>query len=175
MGRIALSERFHLRLLEEPDAGVLHRLIEANRDHLARWLPWAAGQTAADTLEFVRRARAQLAANDGFQLAVVRDEEIVGVVGYHGVDWTNRTTSIGYWLAEDAQGSGTMTQAVGWLTEHALSGWGLGRVEIRAAVRNRRSRAIPERLGFAEEAVLRAAERVGGVNLDLAVYSVTTD
>jgi ribosomal-protein-serine acetyltransferase len=41
-----------------------------------------------------------------------------------------------------------MTAAVRLLVDHALTVWQLNRVEIRAAVENRRSRAIPKRLGF---------------------------
>ena len=159
-------------MLEEPDAEELHALIEANRDYLARWLSWAATQTFDDTLAFIRRARQQLAANDGFQASIVRDDEIVGVIGYHGVDWRGRSTSIGYWLGEAHQGHGTMTEAVRALTEHALSVWELNRVEIRAAAENRRSRKIPERLGFREEGTLRGAERIGDRYLDCVVYSM---
>ena len=44
--------------------------------------------------------------------------------------------------------------------------------EIRAAVGNARSRALPQRLGFREEGILREAERVGDAYLDVVVYSV---
>ena len=54
---------------------------------------------------------------------------------------------------------------------HAFAVWGLDRVEIRAAVENRRSRAIPERLGFDQERILPEAELVGERSLDLVVYS----
>lgn len=176
MGLFEIADETRLRLLEHRDAAELHALIEANCPYLARWLPWAAAQTPADTEEFVVRTRAQLAANDGFQVAVVAAGEIAGVVGFHGVDWDNRRTSIGYWLSEDRQGRGTMTAAVQLLTEHALGVWGLERVEIRAAVENRRSRAVPERLGFREEATFRRAERVGDRQLDCVVYSmISTD
>jgi ribosomal-protein-serine acetyltransferase len=50
--------------------------------------------------------------------------------------------------------------------------WNLHRVEIQAAVDNRRSRAIPERLGFREEGVRREAERIGERYNDLAVYAM---
>lgn len=171
MGQLSLSDNTHLRLLSEADAAELHALIEADRDHLAQWLPWAAGQTAADTAGFLRRARMQVERNDGFQAAIVESGAIVGVAGYHGVDWAHRSTSLGYWLAAASQGRGTMTAAVRALTDHALTEWGLIRVEIRAALENRRSRAIPERLGFRQEGTLRRAERVGGRFLDLAVYA----
>jgi ribosomal-protein-serine acetyltransferase len=171
--RLAISEGRHLRLLEESDAAELHALIEANRALLARWLPWAAGQTYADTVDFLRRTKAQLAANDGFQLAVVCDGNIAGVVGYREVDWERRSTSLGYWLAAPQQGKGTMTEAVRALVDHAVRGWRLDRVEIRAAVGNRRSQAIAERLDFRFEQLLPEAELVDGRRLDSVVYAVT--
>ncbi len=64
-----------------------------------------------------------------------------------------------------------MTKAVRALVDLAIWDWELNRIEIRAAVENRRSRAIPERLGFREEARLREAERVGDRNLDMVVYA----
>jgi ribosomal-protein-serine acetyltransferase len=172
MKPIPLSAKAYLRPFEAADAGELHALIEANRAYLARWLPWASRQTPVDTEQFIRRAQAQLEEDDGFQAAIVCEERIAGAIGYPSVDWDRRQTRIGYWLSEDRQGKGTMTLAVAVLVDHALSAWGLNRVEIRAASENRRSRAIPERLGFHQEGVLREAERVGERSLDTVVYSM---
>jgi ribosomal-protein-serine acetyltransferase len=167
-----LSEGRRLRLLEQSDATELHAVIDSNRDHLARWMPWAAGQTFTDTSAFLRRTRDQLASNDGFQAAVVEHDLLVGVIGFHAVSWKDRSTSIGYWLAESAQGRGTMTSAVRTLVDHAFGAWQLHRVEIRAGVENTRSRAIPERLGFTQEGVLREAERVDDAYVDQAVCAI---
>lgn len=167
-----LGDGASLRLVREGDAGELQALIEANREHLAPWMPWAAGQGEVETQAYLRRARRQLQANDGFQAALAVDDEIAGIAGFHRVDWFNRTTSIGYWLAAPRQGRGLMTAAVAALARHALDAWRLNRVEIRTAVENRRSRAIPERLGFEEEATMRRAERVGDRSLDVVVYSL---
>jgi ribosomal-protein-serine acetyltransferase len=169
---LELSDSSRLRLLAESDARELHRLIEANRDHLAPWLPWAARQTEGDTLDFIRRTRAQLLANDGFQLAIAQGGRLVGVIGFHAVDWANRSTRIGYWIAEACQGKGTMTEATRALVDHAFFAWRLNRVEIRAATENERSRAIPERLGFLREGTLRKVERIGNRYLDCVVYSM---
>jgi ribosomal-protein-serine acetyltransferase len=146
--------------------------VAANRAYLAHWLPWAAGQTRGHTSAFIERTREQLARNDGFQAAVVEDRAIIGIVGFHGVSWPSRTATIGYWLAESAQGRGIMTGAVRLLADHGLAVWQLNRVEIRAAVDNARSRAIPERLGFSLDGVLPNAEVVGGRFLDHAVYAM---
>lgn len=161
-----------VRPLETEDATELHALIEANRPHLARWLPWAAGQDLNGTERFIAEAEGQFARDDGFQAKIVPEGEIVGVVGFHAIDWINRNTSLGYWLAADAQGEGTMTTVVSSLLDHVFYEWELHRLEIHCAPENTRSRAIPERLGFREEARLRETELIAGRYLDSVVYGL---
>lgn len=168
---LKISDDRSLRPLQDSDAEELHQLIERNRSHLAKWLHWAAGQTGADTRAFIRRARGQAHANNGLQAAILCDGRLAGVAGYPVLDRPNRRASIGYWLAEEHQGRGTMTGAVRLLVDRAFTVWGLNRVEIRAATENQRSRAVPERLGFRQEAILRKAECVGGDFHDQVVYS----
>ncbi len=170
--RAQLSRHVRLRLLEAADADELFAVIDANRAHLSLFLPWAAGQTLEGTRDFIELTRKQLADDNGFQMAIVTDEKIVGVVGYHAVNWADHSTTLGYWLAAAEQGYGTMTRAVWALVDHAFGVWGLNRVEIGAAPENARSRAIAVRLGFREEGTLRQAERVGGRYLDTVVYSM---
>jgi ribosomal-protein-serine acetyltransferase len=162
-----------LRLFEESDAEELYALTDANRAHLEEWLPWVpATRSPEDSLAFIRMTRRQVADNDGLSLAIVRDDAILGTAGFHHVDWGNRATTIGYWLAAAEQGRGTMTEAVRALVDHAFGVWDLHRVEISAAVENARSRRIPERLGFREEGIRRDAERHGERFLDIVVYAV---
>lgn len=170
--RLPLAADEELRVLRESDLDELHALIEANREHLARWLPWAAAQTRADTREFIRSTRAQLAQNDGFQAGIRSGGRMIGVVGFHGIDWQHRCTSIGYWLAAEAQGRGTMRRAVQAMTDQALRVWGLNRVEIRASVENSRSRALIEALGFQHEGTARQAFLLADGFHDDAVYSM---
>jgi len=171
--RIDLPNGVHLRPLEEADAEPLFRLVQANRAYLAEWLPWAAGESGVEThLEFIRASEQQLADDNGFQSAILGGDEIVGVIGFHRVDWVNRATSIGYWIGAANQGRGIVTEAVRALTSYAFDVWKLNRVEIRAATGNGRSAAIPLRLGFVEEGVARQSERHGDSFKDLAVYSM---
>jgi len=164
-----------LRLMGEADAPELYELVDANRAHLAEWMPWAAGQDLAGTERFILEADAQFKANNGFQAALAPTGPIIGGAGFHSIDWTNRNTTIGYWLAEDQQGQGTMTTTVRALIDHAFNEWNLHRIEIHCAPANHRSRAIPERLGFREEATLRETEHVGGRWLDSIVYGLLED
>jgi ribosomal-protein-serine acetyltransferase len=174
VSRLDLPGGACLRAFEESDAAELFALTDRHRAHLEPWLPWVPLTTSPDdSLEFIRMTRRQLDDEAGMQLALVdADGAIAGVAGFHAFDWQNRATTIGYWLAADRQGRGLMTAAVRALVDHAFGGRGLHRVEIAAAVDNARSRAIPERLGFREEGVRRAAERHGDRYLDLVVYAL---
>lgn len=171
-GQLQITGDSYLRLLEESDAGELHELIEANRAHLAPWLPWAARQSFEDTLSFIGATRTQARENNGFQAAIIAESGIAGVIGYPVLDWANRSTRIGYWLDQSQQGKGTMTAAVRLLTDHALTVWRLNRVGILVATENRRSRAIPERLGFRKEGTLRQYQLVGDQYLNCVSYSM---
>jgi ribosomal-protein-serine acetyltransferase len=169
--RFELSDGLILRSLRAEDAKELYAVVEANRDHLSPWMPWAAGQTLAGTEIFIRSAIRQERDHDGFQLAVVEGDEICGVVGYHRVDHENNTTSVGYWLTAARQGRGVMTRAVGELLTYAFEELGMHRIELRAAPANTRSRALAERLGFREEGLLRESERFGDEYRDLILYA----
>ena len=50
--------------------------------------------------------------------------------------------------------------------------YSLNSVEIFCVPENRKSRAIPERLGFHQEGIIRQAEKVYGKHLDHVVYGL---
>lgn len=162
-----------LELLEPRHAEALYALVDSNRVHLREWLPWVdATRSVADINVFIDGCRRQLADNNGFQTVIRVGDELAGVIGQHSIDWRNRATSLGYWLAEDMQGQGIMTRACRAHVEHAFGALNLHRVEIRCAVENARSRAIPERLGFRSEGVARDAEWLYDHFVDLVVYGL---
>ncbi len=172
MNPLSIAPGAELRVWEEGDAAELTAVIAANREHLAEWLPWAASHGFEDSVEYLRRKDLQVAMNDGFEAAVVLDGRIVGGTGFHRVDWVNRATSIGYWLAADAQGRGLMSAAVSALLDHAFGPMELHRVVIEVVVGNERSAAIPERLGFTREALMREAKLVRGAHRDTTLYAM---
>jgi len=168
---IRISDDVALELLEERHSDELFAVTDANREHLRRWLPWLdATQGAADTRAFIRVTRKQLFDNNGFQTAIRYRGDLAGVVGHHSISWGDRSTSLGYWLAEAAQGHGVMTEACRTYVRHAFETLKLNRVEIRCAVENMKSRAIPERLAFKREGTIRQAEWLYDRFVDHVVY-----
>ena len=68
-----------------------------------------------------------------------------------------------------------MTKVAKALTDYAFTHLKLNKVEIRAAVENKKSRSIPERLGFVYEGTLRQAEWLYDHYVDHAVYGMLAD
>jgi ribosomal-protein-serine acetyltransferase len=162
-----------LRPLNLRDAGVLFALVEANRDRLRRWLPWPdANRSVLDSRAYILRMRTLRRAGLGESFGLWWKDGLVGVAGFNWIDSANRNAAIGYWLAEAAEGHGFMTAAVTALLRHGFRTLKLHRIEIRAGVHNRRSRAIPRRLGFRHEGTLRQAERLADRYVDHAVYGL---
>ena len=64
-----------------------------------------------------------------------------------------------------------MTACARTLTDFALCDLKLNRVEVRCAEENLASRAVPERLGYAQEDTTRDDMVVGGKYLDCVVYA----
>jgi ribosomal-protein-serine acetyltransferase len=155
------------------DAPELFRLVDANRAYLRRWLPWLdATRSVADVLAFGERVERARREGSGLTLLVRQRGALRGVLGFNPLDAANHSGDLGYWLAEDAQGRGLMTAAVRALLDHGFAELGLNRAVIRAASGNRRSRAIPDRLGFRHEGTLRQAEWLYDHYVDLEVYSL---
>lgn len=173
MQSIDVSPECSLTALELQDADELFALTDVNRAHLRRWLPWLDNITRVeDTRAFIRAARAQASQNNGAQLAIRVDGHIAGIVGHHQIDWRNRLTSLGYWVGQDFQGRGLVTAVTRSLVTHAFRDARLNRVEIRCAEGNRRSRAVPRRLGFREEGILYDAEWLYDHFVDHVVYAM---
>jgi ribosomal-protein-serine acetyltransferase len=162
-----------LRPLTLRDAKALFALVEANRERLRRWLPWPdANRSVQDSRTYISRMHALHRAGLGQAFGLWWKARLVGVAGFNWIDTTNRNAAIGYWLAQEAEGHGLMTAAVSALLRHGFRTLKLHRIEIRAGVRNRRSRAIPQRLGFRHEGTLRQAEKLGDRFVDHAVYGL---
>jgi len=166
-------DQVRLESLQNEHADALFHRIDSHRETLRQWLAWVDSHVGLDdTRSFITRCRDQLTANNGTSLGLWVDDQLVGVAGLHYVDWNDRLTSVGFWLAPPFQGKGLMTRAVFGLMALAFDEYELHRFEGRAATGNARSRSLFERLRFQQEGVLRDAQLLPRGYVDHAVYSV---
>jgi len=153
------------------DAQGLFALVNRDRVYLREWLPWLeASRSVQDTLNFIELSQKQFEKKEALSVCIRFRDEIAGMIGFHRFDWNNRSTSIGYWLAQNMQGKAIVTRSCRLLLNFAFTELKLNRVEIRCARENKKSRAIPERLGFTNEGTIRDGEWLYDKFVDLIVY-----
>ncbi len=170
MTEIIVDSEITLRSPGLPDAEGLFDLISSNRKHLGRWLPaLVAVKSIAQEREWLQ---GRIDDTDGEKsLLIIVGEEVVGVIGAH-IQEQNAAAEVRYWLAEGQQGRGITTRSCAAIVDELFRVQGINRVVIRTAVDNTRSRAVPERLGFAHEGVERQAVKLPDGFVDMAVYSM---
>jgi len=162
-----------LRQVSEEDTEELTSVIDHNRSYLREWLPWLDSSTGLhDTARFIGRSMQQAADENGLTFGIVCNGVLAGIIGQHYVDSLNRRTELGYWLDAAHQGRGIVTRSVARLTDFAFAEQDCNRVMLHCAVRNIKSRAVAERLGFVQEGILREAEWLYDHYVDLVVYSM---
>ena len=170
---LPVDDETQLRLLEEQYAEEYFALIERNRTYLQEWMSWAAYEGSLDeTKAYMKQALHQFANNEGLQTGIWYQNRLVGTIGYPRLDWANRRVEIGYWIDASMQGKGLVTKVCRALVRYAFDQYHLNKVEIHCASGNTRSRAIPERLGFTQEGILRQVERFPDHYNDLVVYGM---
>lgn len=176
MFSMPVDDGLELRLLEHHHAQGLFDLTVKNREHLRAYLPWVPRmQAVSQTESFIKMGLEQFARHDGFQAGIFLNGELVGMTGLHYIRWDTERTELGYWLSEDAQGQGVATRVVRALCSYCFGELKLGRVEIRCAPENLRSRRVPERLGFSQEGTLRRMDRLEHGWSDWVVYGLLAD
>lgn len=165
----------HIRLEEtapQHAAGLLDA-VNANREHLAAFLPWVgAMQTVDDFHGYIHLCEQKTAEKLEVSFVILVNEKIVGRIGIHHIQTANQCGAIGYWLTREAGGKGVMLNCCRKILEYGFSILQLHRIEIKAATHNIKSQAIPQKLGFVREGILRESERVNDGYFDIVLYAM---
>ena len=155
---IPVRENVRLRFIKTNEVEALFKLVEKNRAYLRDWLNWVDEQTEPEASRKSILKRIQKAEEGTeLELGVYVDGTLVGSLGFNKLSLRNKSGEIGYWISEEYQGKGIVTDCVRALIDYGFRTLKLHRIEIGCATRNMHSRAIPERLGFIFEGTAREA------------------
>lgn len=153
-------------------APVVFETIDRNRKYLREWLPFIDyTRQQKDTEDFITATLKLSAENGDDTYTIWYKGEFAGLIGYKDSDPVNRKTEIGYWLAENMQHKGIMIRAVKKLIDFAFRNLNRNRVQIKVALGNHKSAAIPLKLGFSPEGIERESELHTDRFFDIQVYS----
>lgn len=170
---ITINENIRLELAGEKHTIPLFEVINNNRDHLSVFLSWVGNMLTTDDLKaYLINCELLYQQKMEVSFVIFFNDTPAGRIGLHHLNMQNKTGAIGYWLSKNAQGNGIIIQSCKWLINYGFKEMGLHRIEIKAAVENTKSQAIPVKLSFKKEGILRQAERVNGEFIDLVLYSI---
>lgn len=173
MFNIFVDPHIKLRLLETTDANELFLLVENNRQYLREWLPWVDQIYSPYQYQNIIPLWQQLFTDrTEINAGIYFKNNLVGMISIQQMDWPNRKASIGYYLAEDAQGNGIMAKSVAAILNYGFYYLKLNRMEILCGVDNHKSQAIPQKLHFRKEGIIRDGELLNDHFHDLYIYSM---
>lgn len=170
---LRIENDLELKIVDEKYAGEVFKVVSENFEYLNRWLPWVdENYTARTTADVFRHTLNLINSGNGASYSIFLSGKLIGGIGLNNFDTINKSAEIGYWLAADQQGIGIITKSCRALLDFGFGELDFNRISIRCASGNIKSRAIPERLGFKKEGVVREAEFLHGTFVDLVLYSM---
>jgi ribosomal-protein-serine acetyltransferase len=167
-----LGDGLVLHATTATDADEAYAAVDAARDRLREWLPWVdATASVGVEREYLSTIEVANETGAGLHVTLRQDKAFAGFVGLQ-IDVMHPNGAVGYWVVAGYAGRGLITRSVAAIIDLGFGPLDLHRVELRAATRNVRSRAVAERLGMTHEGTLREAELLAQGQVDLEVYSV---
>jgi ribosomal-protein-serine acetyltransferase len=150
--KVLQGPRIRLVQLDIKMTDEIFQLVERSRERLHDFMDWEEKtKRPADVLKFIKGELKKLKKGTLFPFAIKLDRKIIGLIGTHDIDWKHAKSEVGYWLATEFNGHGYMTEAVKVL-ETAMFERGFNRIAILCDTENKRSAAVPKRLGYRLEA-----------------------
>lgn len=166
------------RPLSLDDVHALTALFIANRQFLSPWQPLRPDSyfTEQGQRDAVLALLEQQTSGSAVPL-VITDEHgaVVGTLTLASIiRGAFQSCSVGYWLAEEAQGRGLATAALQEAVDLAFGGLLLHRVQAETLTHNRRSQQVLERVGFKRYGEAPSYLHIAGEWQDNVLYQLLT-
>ena len=158
------------------DAEERYDIIDKNREFLKKWLGWLDFyHSKQDVIDFTKVCLNNEKNKISLPLTIYYNGKFAGSIELKDLDFRNKKTEIGYWLAKEFTGKGIMVKTTKFMIDYAFNELDLNRVSILTATENYASQAIPEKLGFTKEGMLKDNECLYGKFLDNYIYGMTKE
>jgi ribosomal-protein-alanine N-acetyltransferase len=161
----AMIEQVELRPARVDDAEALAALYASQRNFLAPFDPIRPDgfYTVAGQRSELEQAVAQSRADLRHRFVILADGAIAGTLGISNVVRGQfQSANLGYFVAEEVNGRGVATRAVGLAVEQAFGRIGLHRLEAGTLVDNLASQRVLEKNGFVRIGVAPRYLRIAG-------------
>lgn len=170
---IRINEKLSIKMPTLEDAKDVFDVIDKNRDHLDEWLDWVKDtKSFKDTEDNIIERIEKFKNKESASFLISYEGVWVGSVGFIDINEKHKKGEIGYWLASDVGGKGIMTECVNAIIDYGFRDLDLHRIVIRCNSKNIKSIAIPKRLNFTFEGIIREDRLKDGVFSDTSIWGI---
>ena len=190
---LAIDKDIQVHTLHPDDAEDLFQLVERNRPRLRPWIPRSAlpeSNLAARkfTIEcylnslptplekyqvyYQELDRYFPPLNPPMEMGIWVSDILAGQIILARQQDNFTDAEFGYWIDGEKEGQGIITRCVSGLMDYAIDNMGIERFFIGCAADNRRSSAVPERLGYRLRARVPGGDIVGNIIYDRLIFEM---
>jgi RimJ/RimL family protein N-acetyltransferase/predicted enzyme related to lactoylglutathione lyase len=166
------TDRVTLKKHDRALADQMFEFVDQDRSRLREFLPWVdSTMTVEDEINYIEMTHIKWETYQLFDYGIYRncDNQYMGNIGIHSIEWGHNRCEIGYWLLGRFEGQGYMTEAVLTLEKTCFE-MGFNRIEIRCSATNHRSAQVPIRCGYNLEATLTQDSIERGIYRDTCIF-----
>lgn len=173
MLNLKVNDTTELRQLQPDHAPLVFQQLHTFRKNLRRFLPWVDYNTNEEhSLRFIQLMQRKSDDQEAIAFGMWHEGMFCGVIDLHNWDHQLQKAEIGYWIGDAHQGKGIVSACCRALISFAFKNLKLNKIEIRFVLQNERSAAIPIKLGFAKEGILRHSAKLHGQYVDTVVMGM---
>jgi len=151
----------------------LFDLIETNRSFLDQHITFAQNKTSVEKVNaFLREIINFNFGGQKFNMMIMHEDRIAGILGFHRILPIDARAEIGYWIGESFQGNGILTKSMPKFLQYGFDALAINRVELLTLSTHHRSISLANRTGFIQEGILKQYYFMHGAHHDAYIYSL---
>lgn len=170
------SDGFLIRAYREGDGEPLYKSVQASREHLRPFIPWARQDIDFETtVRTVGEIIGRWERGEDYTVGIWDEEELIGGTGFHlrvgGPETGN--AEIGMWINFEHAGRGLGTKVLAAMLDWGFTEWGWQRLVWKCDVRNEGSIRVAQKNGLVLEGTFRSDHIANdGSRADTHVFAI---
>jgi RimJ/RimL family protein N-acetyltransferase len=168
------GEKIYLATMEREDCKKVWEDTEYDFDNPTE--PFIVGQSSANADAWFDEIQ-KIQGKENIRLGIfLNDGTVIGDIALQGLDWQNRSCSIGYGLTKlEYRRKGYTTDAVKVILEYGFFHLGFERISASTQENNIGAQKVLEKCGFTLEGRERKAKYFGGKRHDRLIYGLLVE
>ncbi len=164
-----------IRPCQPEDAAVICEGVQESMQEMLKWAPWCYPDYSISDCKLWLDSRYQMRLEGIEYDFVIIDANDNSFLGGCAIDQINRKhnfANLGYWVRKSQEGKGIATATVRLISQFGFETLGFTRLEIVAAVQNKASQRVAEKVGAVREGIHRNRHVVHGKIYDSVMFSL---